>query len=77
MQFIILSDNSGVGFGVASPCERLPGQTRASGPRGRAPRRARDGHARDRVHVTLNLALAMVVLIQFSLLMYQPIQSDP
>ena len=57
MQFIILSDNLGVGFGAASPCERLPGQTRASGPRGRAPRRARDGHARDRVHVTLNLAV--------------------
>jgi len=57
MQFIILSDNLGVGFGVASPCERLPGQTRASGPRGRAPRRARDGHARDGVHVTLNLAV--------------------
>ena len=56
-KFIILSDHSRVGFGLGSPCERLPGRTRAPGPRGRAPRRGRDGHARDRLHVTVNLAI--------------------
>ena len=62
MQFIILSNNLGMGFRPGCLCECLPGRTCSAGPCRSTPRWVRDGHACDGVHMTLNIAVKPVDL---------------